>query len=278
MTNTLRSLCIVALAAASFASQLQPSIAADFYIDGVNDYFSGRACAAENRLSQAMDADAQDPRVYYFRALSLLRQGRVAEARGDMMVGAAIEAKQPRRFAIGSALERVQGPDRLLLEKYRREARQSSVTQASATTPANSPTRNPNPPVTNRTFRERDADVLRQERYVPLEELLRPGAPRMVEAAPIETRPTSAPLTPPQSAAAPPVVSAPAEEPAAEQPSTAPAAGEANPFGDDPAGSAAEPAAPPTLTPATPPQTETPAESTPPATPPADSGDNPFGG
>ena len=67
-------------------------------------------------------------------ALTLLRQGRSDEARGDMLVGAALEAQQPRRYAIGAALERVQGGERLLLEGFRRNAHREAVVQASATT------------------------------------------------------------------------------------------------------------------------------------------------
>src|SRR5262245_22599251 len=71
------------------------------YGDGVHAYFRGNASRAEESLSSAMALNSQDPRYYYFRALSLLRQGRTAEARGDMQVGAALEAQRPGRFAVG---------------------------------------------------------------------------------------------------------------------------------------------------------------------------------
>ena len=58
------------------------------YGEGVHAYFAGNSQQAEAALSQAMVLNSQDPRIYYFRALSLLRQGRTAEARGDMLVGA----------------------------------------------------------------------------------------------------------------------------------------------------------------------------------------------
>ena len=264
MTNKLRAIgavAFIALAISGSSVVFAQGPAADYYSDGVVEFFNGRSCQAETSLSLAIEADSHDPRAYYFRAFSLLRQGRINEARGDMIVGAALEAQQPRRFAIGSALERVQGPDRLMLETFRREARRNAVTQASATVPASAAPQ-------NRTYRERDAEVLREERYVPIDELLRPGAPQAVVAEPAREMPA----TPPQPAAAPAVTGAPAEQPPAD---SAPAA--SNPFGDDPAGSATEPAA----TPATPPQDttppETPATPAEPATTPAEAEDNPFG-
>jgi hypothetical protein len=271
MMNMLRAFGIAAMIAWTWTSStvLAQSAAADHYGDGITSYFNGRTRAAEESLSLAIEADSRDPRSYYFRAMCLLRQGRTAEAKGDMMVGAGLEAQQPRRYAIGSALERVQGPNRLMLEKYRRDALTNAVTQTSATVPA---TKSPAP---NRTFRERDADVLREERYVPLDELLRPGTPQAIVAEPRR----EAPPTPPQ-ATGPAMKAAPAEAPAAQPPA---AAATTNPFADEPA--AASSAAPPSETPPaaappaiTPPQnTEPAAPATPPATPPAESTENPFG-
>jgi hypothetical protein len=272
MMNTLRAFGIAAIIAWTWTSStvFAQGVAADHYGDGVTSYFNGRTRAAEESLSLAIEADSRDPRSYYFRAMCLLRQGRIAEAKGDMMVGAGLEAQQPRRYAIGSALERVQGHDRLLLEKYRRDARTNAVVQTSATAPATAS------PAPIRTFRERDADVLREERYVPLDELLRPGAPQTVVAEP----PRQAAPTPPQ-ATGPAMTAAPVEPPAAQSPATE----TTNPFADEPAAAGSpESAAPPSETPpaappaVTPPQnTEPAAPATPPATPPAESTENPFG-
>jgi hypothetical protein len=99
------------------------------YARGVDAYFSGNSAEAEQYLSQAVAELPDDPRPYYFRALVLLRSGRRDEAVSDMQIGAAVEAGRPRQFAVGTALERVQGGDRLLLEQYRREARTANPLQ-----------------------------------------------------------------------------------------------------------------------------------------------------
>ena len=99
------------------------------YARGVDAYFSGSSAEAERYLGQAIAELPDDPRPYYFRALVLLRSGRRDEAISDMQIGAAVEAQRPRQFAVGTALERVQGGDRLLLEQYRREARAANPIQ-----------------------------------------------------------------------------------------------------------------------------------------------------
>jgi tetratricopeptide (TPR) repeat protein len=111
-----------AMASSSLNAQ-EPSDLNRLYSQGVNAYFAGRSSEAESNLSQALALEGNNPLLYYFRALSLMRMGRVDEARGDMMVGANLEAQAPQRFAVGRALERVQGSYRLMLEQYRRQAR-----------------------------------------------------------------------------------------------------------------------------------------------------------
>lgn len=105
-----------------------PSREADeFYSRGVRAYFAGNNQDAELYLSLAAELRPDDPRIYYFRALALVRQGRTEEARGDIMVGGALEAAHPQRYPVGSALQRVQGGERLTLERVRTEARRSPM-------------------------------------------------------------------------------------------------------------------------------------------------------
>jgi hypothetical protein len=180
--------------------------AAIHYGEGVHAYFSGNATRAEQSLSNALALDSQDPRIYYFRALSLLRQGRTAEARGDMQVGATLEAQRPQHYAIGTALERVQGPHRLLLEQYRREARSQAAEYRGSghqVQPASTP------------------EVLRQRTVIPLGRYLQPGIPQ--------------PVSPTMESAVSPRTFAPAQELRPGEPSRRPAGTEADPFGDDPA-------------------------------------------
>ncbi len=174
---------------AFFASPLtawaqEPQVA-KLYNQGVDAYFGGRTCQAEALLSEAIQWNSQDPRAYYFRAFSLLRQGHVAEARGDMLVGAMLEAQSPHRYAVGSALERIQGSDRLMLERFRCNARRNVVLQTSATEQLPPHARTPRP----QTFNKSESSVLRENRIVPLEELLRPGGPRSIVEEPTSTSP-----------------------------------------------------------------------------------------
>jgi len=258
-TFTLAALWVSASFVCSAASGQSPLPGyARLYEQGVNAYFAGGACRADDLLSEALTFNSEDPRAYYFRALSLLRQGRLDEAQGDMVVGAALEAQHPQRFAVGTALERVQGPDRLLLEKFRCQARRDAA-ELATTSVATPPAAAHQAPPANTfiTPQERAAGVLREKRVVPLEELLRPTGPQTVA-----DEPAAAPA-PPHSAA--PAV--PPQTPPAEQPAQTPD----NPFGDD----TEQPAAP-APAPQTPPQ-EAP-QPTPPAAPPAENDENPFGG
>jgi hypothetical protein len=213
-------------------------------------------------LSQAIEFNSQDPLAYYFRALTLWREGHCAEARGDMMTGAMLEAQQSHRYDVGSALVRIQGPARLMLEQIRRDARMSAVQASGAVPAASGPAAAPNASINL----PGESDVLRERRVVPLEELLRPGGPHTIpDETPAEL--------PPQT-----------KSPAAPAAPTAPGATGPNPFGDDsadqPAPKAAPSvppsAAPPAAPPKTPPQENTPKPAQP-AKPPAGADENPFG-
>jgi hypothetical protein len=205
-----------------FAARAQQFGAADtLYSNGVEAYFRGCSAEAESLFSSLMSVDPNDPRAFYFRALSLMRQGREDEARSDMEIGAQIEARFPHRFDIGKMLERVQGPTRLLLEQYRTRARAS----ASMSPPLGA-------------VRSPDAPVLRERRVVPLDEFSRPGEPQSVVAP----EPTAPPTTFAPPADAPP-------KPASES-NAAPATDAGNPFGDD---AAAPKSQPKTAQPKTPP-------------------------
>ena len=159
----------------------QPSELNRLYSQGVNAYFAGRSSEAESNLSQALALETEDPRIYYFRALSLVRLGRLDEARGDMMVGANVEAQHPQRFAVGQALERVQGGHRLMLERYRREARSRQV----ALKPAQPDQRVRRQPP---QIESRDEHVLRRRIVIPLDRLLGPGGPEPLSVEELSQR------------------------------------------------------------------------------------------
>lgn len=197
-----------------------PNVAATLYGQGVEAYFAGRSDDADSYLSRAISIDASDPRAYYFRAMTRLRDGRDDQARTDMQSGADAEAKLPNRFTIGKALERVQGSGRLLLEQYRNTARMSRAVNTIQPVPVQAP----------------DTGVLRERRVVPLDELMQPGVPRAVavpEPAPMKAAPPATPVAKSpatENAVVPPQpTTAPAHAPKA----AADAAAEESPFGDD---------------------------------------------
>lgn len=156
-----------AIGTADLVHGLGRDSASALYGQGVHAYFAGRSNEAESCLSRALELDAHDPRFYYFRALSLLRLGRVDEARGDMLAGAAREAQQPGRFAVGGALQRVQGRHRLLLEQYRGQGRLDAATAGDDLGRARS-----------QQVSDRDTGVLRQKVVISVDEFLRPGGPQ----------------------------------------------------------------------------------------------------
>jgi hypothetical protein len=222
------------------AARAQQFGAADnLYSTGVQTYFGGRPAEAEASFSSLLQIDPKDPRAYYFRALSRMQQGREAEARSDLEVGAQMEAHSPYRFDIGKTLERVQGPTRLLLEQYRSRAR-----TAASVNPSLGP------------VRAADAAVLRERRIVPLDQFSGSGEPHSIVA------PEPPPVAPPQAITArtpvPPIQTSDLN--------AAPAAA-GNPFADDSAAGPAPKSQPKAAQSKTPPAKAVVPES-PPAKPP----------
>ena len=68
-------------------------------------------------------AGTDDPRGYYFRGLAALRLGRTSEAEADFTTGADRELATGSMRRVSQSLERVQGHDRLTLERFRSRAR-----------------------------------------------------------------------------------------------------------------------------------------------------------
>lgn len=185
------------------------------YGRGVHAFFAGQPSAAEQMFSECVAAGSNDPRVYYFLGISRLRQGRQYEADEDLRVGAMLEARDPGlRYGIGNALQRIQGPERITLEKFRREARVDKVQQRRLQTRDR-----------YEQLRSREADVLHRSQPVPLEQLVEPSVefqgtgqtPAVQPAAPATT-PTVLPDPAPVVTPAPAVEPAPAVvQPAAEE-------------------------------------------------------------
>src|SRR5262249_7807698 len=114
--------CSLFVAVAPAAAQNAALDAA--YGDGVHAYFAGDYARAFQYFTSAAQSGSNDPRVYYFRRLSCLRLGREPDAMIDFGRGAKFElGGTDRYYDVSRALERVQGRDRLVLERQRSQAR-----------------------------------------------------------------------------------------------------------------------------------------------------------
>jgi hypothetical protein len=189
--------------------------AAEMYSLGVHSYFSGNLNRADIYLYRAVELSPNDPRPYYFRGLVLLRLGRTFEADDMMEQGAAAEAAaNSDAYGIGEVLERVQGADRLRLEKFRRAGKFSQANVAVEN---------------SRRRQERheriQAQAQRRPVRLPLEALVNPVEPNQFAGliVPDEPLPEAAPP------AEPPAIKATIAAPAAVAP-----VDEGDPFADDP--------------------------------------------
>jgi hypothetical protein len=118
------------LSAVSLSAQ-EDAVLGQRYGSGVHAYFAGELRMAHRQLTSAIDGGSKDPRVFYFRGLTYLKLGRPQEAAVDFRKGAEFESKDINRFyAVGKALERVQGATRLELETYRVDARMAALADA----------------------------------------------------------------------------------------------------------------------------------------------------
>jgi hypothetical protein len=101
---------------------------------GVHSYFDGHYDIANKQLSEAIDANNADPRPYFFRGLVQEQMGQAKLASGDFQKGAEVEwSYVGQSFDVDDSLERIQGPIRIEIEKYRRDAaaRAKELRQAS---------------------------------------------------------------------------------------------------------------------------------------------------
>jgi len=225
------------LIAASVSSQqvhAQDSLLADLYGEGVHAYFSGDYNLAHEMLTTAIDQGSQDPRAYYFRGLTYNRLGRPDEAVMDHKKGAELEASgKTRVYPVGRSLQRVQGAERLELEKYRRVARLTIRMRTQKATAAR-----------YEAIERGEADVLRDPNRKPPENAAEiVGTPAADASDPFaagatEAQPEVAPEKPAAAAAEPDLFG---EQPADATPATpapaTPMPAEVDPFGlgEDPA-------------------------------------------
>ena len=120
--------CLLASGGAAPAAPTIESLPlAAAYGTGVHSYFAGDYQRSYDDLSQAIEAGTLDPRAYYFRGLTALKLGRLDEAEADFSAGAVREAEGTGSWPIARSLERIQGCDRLKLERHRTRARVATL-------------------------------------------------------------------------------------------------------------------------------------------------------
>ncbi|MEE2639439.1 MAG: hypothetical protein VX768_02320 [Planctomycetota bacterium] len=96
----------------------------ELYGQAVHAYFDGSYEEAHKNLTGAIELGTDDPRVYYFRGLAKMKLGRAEEAGKDFEEGGRLEAQGAAQFyPIGRSLERIQGSERAMIEKIRKQAR-----------------------------------------------------------------------------------------------------------------------------------------------------------
>jgi hypothetical protein len=100
-----------------------PLEAEKHYAAGLNFYFDRDYPAAEKSFATAVENDGQDARYYYYLALARLAQNK-REAYEDLDQGALLEAQnRPPAAVVSSALERIQGPVRRIVNEARTKPR-----------------------------------------------------------------------------------------------------------------------------------------------------------
>jgi hypothetical protein len=128
---------------------------------GAELYTAGHDAEVIQLLSAAIRENSVDPRPYYLRGLSLLRLGRIAEARADLALGGQLEARQPNAFDVDALLRQLPAAGRQLVERYRYRARTGESLDST---------------YLNESGAGGNVGVLRQKISVPLEHLAESGS------------------------------------------------------------------------------------------------------
>ncbi len=118
---------------AALPAHARDSLLGQLYGRGAHAYFSGDFVKAHGLLTAAIEGETRDPRPYYFRGLVYLRLNRPEQAQMDFSNGAQLEAGDSNGvYDVSKALQRVQGRTRLMIERYRADARLSASKRAKA--------------------------------------------------------------------------------------------------------------------------------------------------
>ncbi|MDR0871127.1 MAG: hypothetical protein LBN39_10090 [Planctomycetaceae bacterium] len=112
------------IGAEQFAEQ---NLAEELYGRGVHAFFDSNYKGSIELLSKAEQLGSTDPRAYFYLALSGLRLNKRGDADAYFKKAAQLEqeGKSARDYNVSAAISRIQGVERLLVERYRRQAKQN---------------------------------------------------------------------------------------------------------------------------------------------------------
>lgn len=109
------------------------------FATNIHRYYEGDYDHLIADVSEIVNDDLEDPRIYYLRGLAFLKTGQESAAGQDLRKGAELEAIQfgKRNYNIPRTMQRIQGNDRAMLETARSDAmkRRSELRSAKAGIP-----------------------------------------------------------------------------------------------------------------------------------------------
>lgn len=124
VTGLLLTCCLAPYFQAEAQKSKSPS---DLYADAVTAYFAKDYNGADSVLTGLIEDGTGDPRAFYIRGLSRYASGNQDAAEIDFEAGARLEYSGLVRVNVPRSLERIQGPVRRVLEKFRRLAQRNSA-------------------------------------------------------------------------------------------------------------------------------------------------------
>ncbi len=116
-------LCVTMFAiGASWVAAAEPS-PEDLLNGAMTTWRSGDAVSARDQLTAIINGGYRDPRVFYYRGLLIEQLG--GQGNDDFKRAADLEAALSAGTRVNRALEKIQGPQRARIERFRLEARNS---------------------------------------------------------------------------------------------------------------------------------------------------------
>lgn len=103
----------------NLANQANPVEAERFFATGLAFYFNKKYLEAEKAFMAAVENERQDARYQYYLGLARLAQNKAEAAEAFEAASKYEKLGRPSRAAVSTSLERVQGPQRQVLNMYR---------------------------------------------------------------------------------------------------------------------------------------------------------------